>query len=99
MPVVILVQAVAGPFLPAPSRPRGDAPCPPPSADGEVVVCARDQERYRLRTPPTVDGRDGPPRAAVRVFGDAKLGAEAEQGRDAQGGPINRIMVRLKVPF
>lgn len=96
----LLVQAVAGPVLPAPRRPRSDKPCPVVANSADVVVCGRTDEPYRLRKLPTgVERADGLPKAEVGVFGNAKLAAEAERGADAQGGPINRAMVRLKIPL
>lgn len=92
---------VAGPPAPVtPIRVPTLNPCPVASDTDDIVVCARPNEADRLRPlPEKYVRRDGPPKAEVRVFGDAKLAVEAEQGADAQGGPINRAMVRLKIPF
>jgi hypothetical protein len=94
---LLLLQAVAGPFLPAAPRPRSDKPCPVGVDPSEIVVCARDPEIFRLRPLPGDPPREGLPRAAVRV-GDATLAAEAEQATLAGGAQSQRLMFRLKLP-
>ncbi len=98
MLTLFLAQAVAGPNLPAPPRPRSDAPCPVASGD-EVVVCGRADDRYRLRPLPAGADKPAIPKAEIGLGHGTRLGVEAEQGQDAQGGPINRAMVRLKIRF
>ena len=98
--VLLVLQAIAGPPAPVAARKVPvERPCPAPTA-GEVVVCARSNEQYRLKP---LSGRyvepTGLPLAEMRVFVDSKVSLAAEQGADAQGGAINRAMVRLKIPL
>lgn len=95
---MLLAQAVAGPTLPAPPRPRSDAPCPLATGD-EVVVCGRADDHYRLRPLPARADEPAITKAEIGLSHGTRLGVEAEQGQDAQGGPINRAMVRLKIRF
>ena len=94
----VFAQAVAGPYLPALPRPRLDAPCPVAAESGDVVVCGRNDDHYRLHPLPEQAQRDGLPKAEVRI-GNAKLAAEAEQATLAGGQQSPRMMVRLKMPF
>lgn len=93
----MMIQAVAGPFLPAAPRPRSDAPCPVVTGTSDVVVCGRADDRYRLRTLPLDPERQALPRAEVRL-GNAALAAEAEQATLAGGQQSQRLMFRLKIP-
>ena len=95
---MLLAQAVAGPNLPPPPRPRSDAPCPI-STNDEVVVCGRTDDHYRLRPLPARAEEAAIPKAEIGLGHGTRLGLEVEQGQDAQGGPINRAMVRLKIKF
>jgi hypothetical protein len=100
-PVLLVLQAVSGPPAPVPARSRvaDEQPCPR-GPGGEVVVCARSPDQYRLK--PLADRYVEPtalPRAEIGVLGDSKMSLEAERGADAQGGTINRAMVRLKIPL
>lgn len=98
--LMVGLQAAGPPAPVTPMKLQIAKPCPAATETGDIVVCARSNEADRLRPlPEKYVRRDGPPKAEVRVFGDAKLAAEAEQGADAQGGPINRAMIRLKLPF
>lgn len=92
----MLAQAVAGPMLPP--RPRSDAPCPVAADPQEVVVCARDQESFRLRPLPGPDSDLGLPRARTSLAGGT-LAAEAEQGMLANGQSVPRLMLRWRVPI
>ena len=96
----MLQAAVAGPTIP---KPRAPAPrCGSTGPDGALIVCGQGQEQFRL---PKLDDRyraDAPaiPKAETSILGGrATLAAELEQGADAQGGKIDRAMVRLKLPF
>ena len=40
-----------------------------------------------------------PPKAEASIPGFGAIVAEAERGADAQGAPINRAMIRLRVPL
>ena len=40
-----------------------------------------------------------PPKAEAAIAGLGTVAAEVEQARDAQGAPINRAMIRLRVPL
>lgn len=104
--VLVQLVTVAGPpdvppiVIPKPIQATGDCAAGHQPKDGEIVVCARPQEAFRLKRLPDHYTPARPlPKAEVKVFGNAKLSAEAEQGADAQGGPINRAMIRLKIPF
>ena len=95
-----LFLQVAGPVLPAAPRPRSAAPCPVATDTADVIVCAPNQESYRLHPlAPRYQREQGLPKAEVGVFGNAKLAAEAEQAGDGRGGVVNRAMVRLKIPL
>jgi hypothetical protein len=101
--VTIGMQAsatIAGPPAPLPAPIRTIRPCSLAEDDSEVVVCGRRHaaDRYRLRSLPATASDGGLPKAEARIFGNAKLSAEAEAA--SVGGFIsNRAMVRLKVPF
>jgi hypothetical protein len=98
MLALVLLQAVAGPVLPAAPRPASDRPCPADTSTDEVVVCGRrDNEQFRLR--PLAEGPEAwrVPRAQLKV-GDAALAAETEAA-SVGGFQSNRLMLRLKLPF
>ena len=96
--LVLVAQAVAGPQLPAPSRPRSDAPCPVVNDSDDVVVCGRSNDRYRLKPLPQGVERQGLPKAELNL-GSAALAAEAEQAALAGGQQSQRLMVRLTLPL
>jgi hypothetical protein len=100
-PLLLLAwQAAAGPPAAVPPRPRSDRPCLP-GLDDEVVVCARTGDSpYRLRRLPErySTAPDALPKAQVAALGGT-VSVEGEQGADAQGGPINRAMVRFRLPL
>lgn len=98
MLLLLLAQAVAGPRLPAPPRPRSDKPCPIVIDSTDVVVCARDQESFRLHPAPTAPEREGLPKAQVRI-GDVAVAAEGEAVGLPLGYFTNRAMVRLRIPI
>lgn len=61
----LAAQAVFGPPDPAKAVPAAAVePCPPPTPNGEIVVCAEleDQEQFRVE-PTRTDGTEGAPRA------------------------------------
>lgn len=99
--LLLFQAAVAGPVLEKPRRPTNDMRCGKPGPDGEIVVCAKSQEEFRLRPVPERYVVDTPalPKAETSILGGkAKIAGEVEQG-DVGGFPTNRAMVRLKVPF
>ena len=98
MLLLLLAQAVAGLQLPAPPRPRSDAPCPISADTSDVVVCGRADDRYRLRRLPEEVRRGGLPKAEMRI-GSAALAAEVEGATLADGQQSQRLMVRLKLPL
>jgi hypothetical protein len=93
----LLLQAVAGPVLP-PKPPRHDVPCAANSEGGEIVVCARPNDAYRLKSLP--DRADDPaiPKAEIGL-GAGRLAAEAEQATLASGTQSQRLMIRWKLPL
>lgn len=64
-----------------------------------MVVCGRNDDRFRLRRLPPEFVERTLPKAETRIFGDAKLAAETEQATLAGGVQSQRLMVRLKFPF
>ncbi|WP_254555475.1 hypothetical protein, partial [Salmonella enterica] len=71
-----------------------------PKPGEEIIVCARPSDRFRLKPLPerfTAERR--PPKAETTIAGVGTLAAEAERGADAQGAPINRAMIRLRIPL
>ena len=98
MIVLLFVQAVAGPFLPAAPRPASDAPCPIAADSADIVVCGRTDQRFRLPRVPAAEDRLALPKAQLRL-GPAALAAEAEQATLAGGAQSQRLMMRLKIPF
>lgn len=97
MLILVLVQAVAGPVLPAVPRPRLARPCPV-ATSGDVVVCARDQESFRLHAAPPVAERERVPKAQVRI-GDVTVAAEGEAAGLPLGYFTNRAMMRVRIPL
>jgi hypothetical protein len=93
----LLAQAMAGPHLPAPPRPRSDAPCPVGEA-GDVVVCARNQDAYRLKPLPPRADEPALPKAEFGL-GAARVAAETEQAQLAGGAQSKRLMIRWKLPL
>lgn len=96
----MLLQAVAGPPAPTAPKPRELAACSRDAAPGEIVVCARGQEQFRLRPLSPRAGADDPalPKAQVEVAPGVSLAAEAEQG-NVGNIPTNRALMRLKLRF
>lgn len=68
-----------------------------PAPAGEIVVCARDQERDRLRPLPDVSG-SVLPKAETRLGDGVVASAHVEQA-GVGGWPSNRLMVDLKFGF
>lgn len=100
--LILGIQTAAGPpprqdDLRVPLQKR----CTPGGSGDEIVVCGRaDPDQYRLKPlPDRYEPPNGPPRAELNLSDREKLGVEVEQGSDAQGGTINRAMVRYKLRF
>jgi hypothetical protein len=103
--LAVLMQSapVAGPPLPAELRPA-TAPsptrrCGEADRDGDILVCARDREAYRLRPLKGGPAPAAPLRAETGVVGKLRVAAEAEQGVLPNGQSSPRAMLRLKLPF
>ncbi|MEJ5978366.1 hypothetical protein WG901_17060 [Novosphingobium sp. PS1R-30] len=99
VPVPIEAPAPVGPsitgrfnVLGPPVKPR----CPP-SPNGEIVVCAQNNEQFRLRPlPDRYEQKEGPPELKLGENASAKV--EVERG--GVGGVIsNRVMMRMKLKF
>lgn len=96
----MLALQVAGPPASVPVRREAERPCPTPEPGAEIVVCARPNERFRLKPlPERFVAERAPPNAEAAIAGVGTVAAEVEQARDAQGAPINRAMIRLRVPI
>ncbi|MCW6534312.1 hypothetical protein [Sphingomonas lycopersici] len=95
--LLLALQAVAGPVL-AEARPRLAERTCPPAREGEVTVCGRREEPFRLKRLPARYDESALPKAETTVLGNARLGVETDQG-SVGGVSSNRAMVRLKVPF
>jgi hypothetical protein len=94
------LQAVAGPSAPLPPRRAPERPCPVAQPGEEIVVCARSNDTFRLKPlPDRFVAERTPPKAQKTIAGVGTVSAELEQGADAQGGPVNRAMVRLRIPL
>jgi hypothetical protein len=102
---LLLLQAAASIAPAAPAEPddRLLHPAPPPphctSSTNEIVVCAKDQDSYRLKpSGPQFDTAEGLPKAEWRLFGDVKGGVGFNQ-RNVGGYPSNAVMATIKIPF
>lgn len=98
--LLLAIQTVSGPPAPVPTRRVSERPCPIAQPGEDIVVCARPSDRYRLKPlPQGFAAERDPPKAEMNIAGVGAVAAEVEQGRDAQGGPINRAMIRLRIPL
>lgn len=96
----LIALQVAGPPAPVQIRPAPERPCPAPKPGEEIVVCARASESFRLEPlPERFVAERPPPKAETSIAGVGIVAAEVEQGADAQGGPVNRAMIRLRIPL
>ncbi len=96
----LLALQVAGPPAALPARRAPDRPCPVAKPGEEIIVCARPDDAYRLKPmPERFTPERSPPKAEAAIAGLGTVAAEVEQARDAQGAPINRAMIRLRVPL
>lgn len=97
--IMLTMQAVAGPSSPAKPIPV-EHPCPAAQPGEEIVVCARPNDQFRMRPlPERFMAERAPPKAATTIKGVGTVAMEADQGADAQGAPITRAMIRLRVPI
>ncbi|ONF96002.1 hypothetical protein [Sphingomonas jeddahensis] len=63
-------------------------------------MCARPNDRFRLKPlPERFVAERAPPKAEAAIPGVGTVAAEVDQGADAQGGSINRAMIRLRIPL
>jgi hypothetical protein len=88
--------------IPAPAGPIHNYLKPPPvtcdrSNLDEVVVCAGQEDRYRLR-PVDGDEYSDPPIRAERNFAGGVLGIGGDQA-NVGGFPSNRMMLSFKIKF
>ncbi|MEL0254030.1 MAG: hypothetical protein VW935_19135 [Novosphingobium sp.] len=67
-------------------------------ASGQIVVCAVDSKRYRLRPPSSAFREAGPPKAEVALPGGGAVAVEA-QAQSVGGFNSNRVLVGVKLPF
>jgi hypothetical protein len=96
----VLALQVAGPPAPAVAKPESERPCPIARAGEEIIVCARPNDAFRLKPlPDRFMAERTPPKAQTAIDGVGTVAAEVEQGADAQGAPINRAMIRLRIPL
>jgi hypothetical protein len=78
---------------------RAVKPRCPEERSGEIVVCAPDLEKDRLRPlPDTYLTEEGLPRAEVGIGGAASLGVNLDLAR-LGGVTSNRVMVTAKLKF
>ena len=100
---LLMLQAAASLVAPSPSpddsllHPVLPARCN--RSTSEIVVCATDQNAYRLHAAgPDVEPTATLPKAEWRLIGDTKMGVHAEQ-RSVGGFSAPAAMVTIKVPF
>lgn len=96
--MMLAMQAVAGP--PAPTKPvKVERPCPVAQPGEEIIVCARPNDDFRLKSlADRYTPERAPPKAETAINGVGTVAVEAEQAADAQGAPVNRAMIRLRIP-
>lgn len=96
----MIALQVAGPPAPSPVKPAPERPCPAAQPGEEIIVCARPNDVHRLKLlPERFTAERAPPKAETTIAGVGTVAAEVEQARDAQGAPINRAMMRLRIPM
>jgi hypothetical protein len=100
---LLLLQAATAVAPPAPAPDdRLLHPVPPPAhcdrSSTDIVVCAKDQDTYRLpKTGPEID-EPLLPKAEWKIFGNAKASVGTSQ-RNVGGFPSNAVMATIKIPF
>lgn len=95
--LLIALQAapVAGPAAALSPRLAATRPCRS-EVEGEVVVCGRASDAFRLG--PLPDRYEPRAARAELDLGSGKLAPEVEQG-SIGGIPTNRIMLRFRIPL
>jgi hypothetical protein len=91
----------SGPVLPDATGPSLLRPVPPPAClakAGEIVVCGKDADSYRLPQTAAQPDVTGLPKAEWKLFGDAKAGINTSQ-RNVGGFPSNAVMATIEIPF
>ncbi len=77
-------------------------PVPPRQCEAgasDILVCARDQDTYRLHGAGPEIEPILPPKAEWRLFGDTKMGVHGVQRNIAPGVEAPAAMVTVTVPF
>lgn len=105
VPPPIDLPAMVGSPAAEPSR-RFDIPpavtparsCAAQAAAGEIVVCAQDPERFRLRPLPDTYRQEREPGGLETTIGGVTLRQDVEQV-NLGGTPSKRVMVRAKIKF
>jgi len=105
MPGLALLMLQVAAATAAPSPEAGERllqPVPPKHCEGsgsEIVVCAKDQDSYRLHAVgPDIEPTGTLPKAEWRLFGNATAGVGTSQ-RNVGGFPSNAVMATVKIPF
>jgi hypothetical protein len=96
--IALQTGAVAGPVLPVPRKVPTARHCPPDEGGGDVVVCGRSSDAYRIGTIPDYSTPMTLPKARTTIAGVGTVSAEAEQV-DVGGIPSKRAMIRLTIPM
>lgn len=104
--MMMAIQAVAGPPLPADMRPVKPAPAPDApkvacgeaDASGAIVICGRPVDADRLRAVDATRYAEKPIRARTTI-GKVAVSGEAEQGTLPNGMSSPRAMVKFRMPF
>ncbi|WP_322963699.1 hypothetical protein [Sphingomonas fuzhouensis] len=96
--IALQTDAVAGPVLPSPRKLATTRRCPPDDGGGDVVVCGRSSDAYRIGAIPDYSRPMTLPKARTTIAGVGALSAEAEQV-DVGGTPSKRAMIRLTIPL
>ncbi|MYL96352.1 hypothetical protein GR702_01005 [Novosphingobium sp. FGD1] len=79
---------------------RAVKPRCPQGRPGEIVVCAPDPEKERVRPlPDTYVVADGPPRAEIQLNDAVTLDAHLDSATMPNGQTAQRIMVGAKIKF
>ena len=98
--------AIEAPLFDLAQMPRDDGmdlravkPRCPEGRAGEIVVCAQNPEKERVRPLDGFAVQEGLPRAEMGLSENSTLGIEVEQATVGNGQVSNRAMVRYKLKF